>query len=208
MESFITFLIYTHAFFGGIGLITGLTIVFIPKGTKKHVFLGKTFSLGMLTGSIISIFICLLPKHENLFLLLIGLFTIYLIIIGNRCIQLKKNRATKTDYLITYIMIGISLIMLILSIWYFIKGVNGYILYFFFGILGLRIAFGDLKLYKHRKLWLRSHVGKMLSALIASITAFIIAGLQINNVYAWLLPSVIGTIYIWYWIKKLKKEQV
>jgi len=48
METFIASLIYIHAFFGGIGLLTGLSILFIKKGTKTHRILGKFFSYGML----------------------------------------------------------------------------------------------------------------------------------------------------------------
>ena len=42
----------------------------------------------------------------------------------------------------------------------------------------------------------------MIGALIASITAFILAGLGYENLIAWITPSISGTIYIIYWNKK------
>ena len=56
--------------------------------------------------------------------------------------------------------------------------------------------------------WLSNHIGKMIGAFIASITAFIVAGLGIGNLIAWTLPSILGTIYIVYWRRKLKTNTV
>ena len=204
MDNFIKYLIYTHAFFGGIGLVTGISILFIKKGTALHKTLGKIFSIGMLISAIISIPVCMLPKHENLFLALIGFFSIYLIITGNRAIRLKNKIGNNTDYFISYFMVSISIIMIFIGIIGILKGFYGNLLYLFFGVVGLRLAIGDFTLYKNKQTWLRSHIGKMLGALIASITAFMVAGLQINSIWAWIVPSVIGTIYIYYWIRKIR----
>ena len=48
----------------------------------------------------------------------------------------------------------------------------------------------------------------MIGALIASITAFIIAGLGIGNLIAWILPTILGTFYIVYWKRKMKIKTV
>ena len=68
MEEIIKILIYIHAFFGGVGLITGIGSVVVKKGSAIHKKLGKLFSIGMITSSIISIPISWMPNHENLFL--------------------------------------------------------------------------------------------------------------------------------------------
>jgi len=46
----------------------------------------------------------------------------------------------------------------------------------------------------------------MIAGLIASITAFIVAGLKLWTLAAWVLPSVVGTIYIIYWRLKVKSK--
>ena len=66
MEKIITSFIYIHAFFGGLGLISGLAILFIQKGSAQHKRLGKIFSGSMIISSLISIPICFLPNHKNL----------------------------------------------------------------------------------------------------------------------------------------------
>ena len=43
MESTIKIFIYIHAFFGGIGLITGIGSTLVKKGKHNHKLLGKWF---------------------------------------------------------------------------------------------------------------------------------------------------------------------
>ena len=78
MEHVIKVLIYIHAFFGGVGLVTGLISIFVKKGGINHKKTGKLFSYSMIISSLISLAISRMPNHENLFLFLIGIFTIYL----------------------------------------------------------------------------------------------------------------------------------
>ena len=102
MEQTIKILIYIHAFFGGIGLLTGIGSIFVKKGGLLHKRMGKLFSIGMITSSLISLPICWMPQHQNIFLFLIGLFTIYLVIAGNRVLTFK----TKAKADITYFIIS------------------------------------------------------------------------------------------------------
>jgi uncharacterized membrane protein len=211
MEQYIKIAVYIHALCGGIGLLCGFAIMIAKKGTKLHKRLGKWFSYGMFTSCLISLPICWLPNHQNIFLFLIGVFTIYLILSGNRAITFKsKTKLTpdKIDYTISTVMVLVSLVMLILGIVGFINKSNNSILFFFFGLTGFYISIKDFKFFKNYKtiknLWLKNHIGKMMGAFIASVTAFIVAGLQIGNLLGWILPSIIGTFFIIFWNKKLR----
>jgi len=68
MEDAIKILIYIHAFFGGVGLITGIGSIIVKKGGAVHKRMGKLFSIGMLISSLISLVITWMPHHENTFL--------------------------------------------------------------------------------------------------------------------------------------------
>tara|TARA_R110002050_G_scaffold141251_2_gene266340 strand:+ start:44159 stop:44836 length:678 start_codon:yes stop_codon:yes gene_type:complete len=206
MEEFTKILIYVHAAFGGLGLITGIGSAVVTKGSALHKKMGKLFSIGMLTSSLISIPISWMPNHENLFLFLIGLFTIYLVLAGNIALGFKtKTVAAWKDKLVSGAMLIISAAMLFVGA-YALLGDSMGILYLVFGGLGMLLSIKDFVFYKNPKKspkgWLVVHLGKMLGALIASFTAFIVAGLGVNNIIAWLLPTVIGTIYIVYWKRK------
>ncbi|MDO6809422.1 hypothetical protein Q4603_12405 [Zobellia galactanivorans] len=213
MEQTITFFIYLHAFLGGIGLITGIGSTIAKKGSPLHKKLGKLFSIGMIGSSTISIPIAMMPNHENLFLLLIGLFTIYLVLVGNRALQFKtRSNADIVDKAISGSMLLFSAIMLGIGMYRLLNTDTSGLLYVFFGGFGLLLTLKDFQFYKNpqktKNGWLLSHIGKMIGALIASITAFIIAGLSIGNLMAWTLPTVLGTIYIIYWKRKVNPKTV
>lgn len=210
MEEIIRIAVYIHAFFGGLGLITGIGSVIVKKGSKPHKKLGKLFSIGMITSSLISMPISWMPNHENLFLFLIGLFTIYLVVAGNRALLFKsKKQADWIDKSISGIMLMAALIMIIVGGYGILSGASNSILYLIFGPISLLQAIGDFRFYKNFKtkkgIWLASHAGKMIGALIASVTAFVVAGLGIGHLIAWTLPSILGSVYIAYWVRKVKK---
>ena len=211
MEQIAKILIYVHALFGGIGLLSGLLAIIVKKGKTYHINSGKLFSYAMIISSILSLIISQFPEHENLFLFLIGIFTIYLILSGNRALRLKSSNKENADHIdktISGIMLLISFCMLALGIIGVIQKIENSILYIFFGGIGVFMTYKDFKTYKHFKtnkhLWIKSHIGRMVGALIASVTAFLVAGLNIGTITIWILPTIIGTIYIIYQNRKFK----
>ncbi|WP_419212436.1 hypothetical protein ACNR9Q_17110 [Maribacter sp. X9] len=215
MENTIRIFIYIHAFFGGIGLITGIGSTLVKKGSPDHKMLGKWFSWSMIISSMISLVVARMPNHINNFLFLIGIFTIYMVLAGNRALtfkSLKKTKADSTDKIVSGMMLISGLLMLIFGINGLLHSQSQSILFLFFGAFGLFLPYGDFKLFtttvKNRKLWLINHLSRMLGALIASVTAFLVAGMKYNNLFAWMLPTVIGTIYIVYWIRKTKGKKL
>ncbi|MDG4949657.1 hypothetical protein NLM59_01860 [Weeksellaceae bacterium KMM 9724] len=215
MEETIKTLVYIHAFFGGIGLISGLGSIVVKKGNSSHKKLGKLFTYAMVISSLISLIVARMPNHENLFLFLIGIFTIYMVLAGNRALTFKNKAKTKADLLdksISGTMFIASILMIILGVVGMIQKVDNSILYLFFGAFGSFMTFKDFQTFKNfrqkKNAWLISHVGRMIGALIASFTAFLVAGLHIGTTAVWILPTVLGTVYIIYWNRKLKSKKV
>ena len=213
METFATTLIYTHAFFGGVGLFSGLLSVVVKKGPKKHKRAGIIFSYAMVLSSLISLVVACLPQHENTFLFLIGVFTIYLVLAGNNALKLKpksKNDVHWPAKAVSGVMLGASIIMIGVGIYGVVQQLPNTLLFIFFGGFGMFMSFKDFKTFKtyrkEKNAWLISHVGRMVGALIASITAFIVAGLNFGTLAAWITPSVGGTLYIIYWNRKIKSK--
>ncbi|MDT0651840.1 hypothetical protein [Autumnicola edwardsiae] len=215
MEATIKILIYIHAFFGGIGLITGIGSILVVKGGLFHKRLGRIFSYSMVISSLISLIVARMPNHENLFLFLIGIFTIYMVLAGNRALTLKhelKNKADLVDKTISGLMLLASIIMITIGILGTIQNIDNSILYLFFGGFGTFMTLKDFQTFKNftrnRNAWLKSHLGRMIGALIASITAFMVAGLSIGTLIIWISPTILGTLYIIYWNRKLKIKTV
>ncbi len=209
MDNLITYLIYTHALFGGIGLITGIISALAAKGLKTHRLTGKLFSFSMLVSSIVSLIVSLSPKHENPFLFLIGIFTIYMVLAGNNALKLKsKNEVNWKDKIVSRFMFFTSIIMILIGVVGTLKHIENSILFVFFGGFGLFMTLKDFQTFKKinetNSIWLKSHLGRMLGALIASITAFMVVGLHLTSIFAWITPSIIGTCWIIYNNRRLE----
>lgn len=211
MEYIITIAIYIHAFLGGIGLITGIGGMVVKKGSKLHKRMGKIFAISMIASCLIILPIAWMPGHESLFLFLISLFTIYLVLIGRRALTFKsrkKLKAASVDLTISTTMFVFSLFMIVYGTYELFNETPGNVLYIIFGSLGIFLTIKNFFFYKNfrkqKVAWLLTHLTHMIAGLIASITAFIVAGLKLWTVAAWILPSVIGTVYIIYW--RLKTE--
>ncbi|MAW96745.1 MULTISPECIES: hypothetical protein [unclassified Leeuwenhoekiella] len=207
METAIKIAIYIHAFFGAIGLLSGSLSFIVKKGSKVHKKSGKWFTIGMLVSSALSVPIASMPGHENPFLVMIGLFTIYMVLVGNRALRFKKRKtvANKTDWGISGTMALISLLMLGSGI--FGSGEIA-VLFLFFGGIGLVLCLMDFNFlrnpHKSKSGWLVQHIGKIVGAYIASVTAFLVAGTHLSGLAVWILPAVVGNTAIIYWILKVK----
>jgi uncharacterized membrane protein len=212
-EQMITGIIYIHALLGGIGLLTGIASIVVKKGGTIHKKTGNVFYYSMLASAMLSIAIAMMPKHVSPFLLLIGVFTTYLVLGGKRALSFKnknKTAATFTDKLISTGMLLAGFIMVGYGIYTLLHQNNIGILFLFFGAFGLAGSIRDFVDFKNKAYitqknkWLKAHLGSMVGALIASVTAFMVAGLNFTSLWVWLSPTCIGTAYIIYWGKKVK----
>ena len=214
MEPTIRILIYIHAFAGGIGLITGFWALAVGKGMRVHKSVGKIFSWSLGFSAALSLVIAVLPRHHNPFLFLIGVFTLYLIAAGNRALKLKGSKLQSValpDKILSGTMLLFALVMVGKgAVAYFNQQGIG-ILYFFFGLLAGALAIADMLRYrdfaKAKKGWLKMHLTRMIAALIASVTAFLVAGLSLNSLMAWIAPTIIGTGLIMYWTRRVSPKK-
>ena len=81
-----------------------------------------------------------MPGHENLFLFLIGVLTLYMVLAGNRALTFKskvKLKADIVDYLISGTMLLISATMIIIGTLGVIQKTENSVLYIFFGGFGI-----------------------------------------------------------------------
>ena len=209
METAIRIAIYIHAFFGGIGLISGTLSLVTKKGSEIHKKSGKWFVIGMLVSSGLSLPIASMPGHYSPFLFLIGLFTIYMVLVGKRVLRFKRKTAqvTKADWAITITMTILSLMMILSGV---LNVFGNKILFIFFGIISLVLCFQDFRFWRNPRKsktgWLAQHIGKITGAYIASVTAFLVGGMKVQGLMVWILPSIIGNAFIIYYIIKIRRK--
>ena len=207
METAIRTAIYIHAFFGGIGLLSGTLSLVTKKGGKVHKQSGKWFVIGMLVSSGLSLPIACMPGHHNPFLFLIGVFTIYMVLVGKRVLRFKRKTAqvSKLDWGITITMTLLSVLMILCGI---LNSFGNNVLFIFFGIISLMLCFQDFRFWRKPRRsktgWLAQHIGKITGAYIASVTAFLVGGMKMQGLMVWILPSIIGNTFIIYYIIKVR----
>jgi hypothetical protein len=210
MEKTIQILIYIHAAFGGIALLTGFISIIAKKGKAIHKKSGLIFFYSMMLSGIIAMAVAVLPKHESPFLFAVGIFSLYFVLTGNRALKFKrKNPDLKIDKLISIIMIITGFLMISLPI---ILTNSIHIILGVFAIVGIFFAVKDLVLFNNperlRKGWLKLHLGKMLGGYISATTAFVVVNQFFSSFYGWFIPGIIGGLIIAYWSRRIKKKRV
>lgn len=209
LETCIQILIIIHASFGGIALLSGLVAIIVKKGSKLHKQSGKVFFYSMLASALSALIIAIMPNHFSPFLCAVSVFSSYLILSGRFALKFKTAQTQadlKWSKWVSFTMLITAIFMIIVSA---LKlNTNGmFIVLLVFGLIGLLNAAQDIRSYRNiRKLntkWLQHHIGKMTGGFIAAVTAFIVVNGWIPGIYGWLSPAVLGTIYIFYWIRKV-----
>lgn len=206
-EKIIQVIIFIHAAFGGLALLSGLVAILSKKGSLVHKKSGLIFFYSMLISAIIAMVVAVLPNHESPFLFAIGIFSTYFILTGFRALQFKKGIPKLVDKIISITMLCTAILMILLPL-ILTKSIN--IVLTAFGILSFILSFRDLKLYQnHEKLkanWLKIHLGKMMGGYIAATTAFVVVNNYFSSIYNWFIPAIIGIPYIFFWFNKLNKN--
>lgn len=217
MEQLITHLLYLHIAAGTLALITGPLSMANRKGSRQHRKTGKLFFAAMMVVSVTAVFVAASPVKSDPFLLIVGVFSAYLVLTGYRILYLKDlskgHKAPQLDW-------GISTVMLVFSIYFIYSGITGImkdrsgsndIVSIVFGSIALLLVIKDLRNYTagpiDKDFWLYDHITRMIAGNIAAFTAFLV----VNNtvlppVVAWLAPTVIGTCIISYNIRKYKMK--
>ncbi|WP_395042821.1 hypothetical protein [Flavobacterium sp.] len=211
MELLFKILLFVHVFAGAIGLVTGTLNIIRKKGDKKHKLIGKFFFFSMIINGVFGMIMTII--HPNLFLFIIGIFTVYMVATGQRYLSLKGvskgQKVLKIDWFLSFTMLFFGIGFIIYSILLFLKSNTFGFVLLTFGLISVLMVLSDFKNYKgkskDKNVWLLVHIQRMTGAFIAATTAFLV----VNNTYlppviAWLLPSVLIVPLIFIWSKKHK----
>ena len=212
MKILFTLFLIIHITAGTFGLITGTLNTILKKGTKRHKLIGRIFLMCMTVNAVSSFVLAII--HPNVFLFIVGVFSLYLVHAGNRILQLKIITETLKpkffDWTLQIGMILFSCGFISLGIITLIQQNTFGIVYITFGFIGARLAFKDIRYYQrkiiNKNYWLTSHLSKMMGGYIAALTAFLVVNNKIlPPLIAWLLPTFFGSLLIFKWIKGVKQ---
>lgn len=204
---------WIHIITGVFALLSGPIAMFNQDGGKLHRQSGKIYFWSMTviftTSVILSIY------RGNLFLFLIGIFSMHLVVTGYRALSLKMlhrgQKAATLDWFILALsgIAGLGLCLMGAWIWGN-KGHNFGLVPIVFGSVMLSGVVQDYKRFTvpptEKNHWLLKHITGMMGGYIATITAFCVNNFHTKPEYiSWLLPTVIITPFIVFTTRKFRK---
>jgi len=193
------------AIFGAAGAITTKTLI---PNHSWHICFGRAFFYGM-----VLVFLTTLPMtiiRPNLFLLLIGIFSIYLAWSGWRMAVNRTGIAKGRDLMAILIMACAAFMMIGWGGFLVFTGDGNGITLIVFGAIGSIFSISDFRQYTlgpvKGKERISAHLSAMMGATIAAVTAFLVVNVQTDPVWiAWIAPTVVITPFIVYQNQRLYK---
>jgi hypothetical protein len=202
-----------HIASGFLCLVTGFTITVLQKGTRKHGEFGIMFTTSMGIACTTGLLLSLLSS--NPFLLMVAIFSGYGLIHGVRSMKFVKGAfPSLLDKVVFYASLSTHVLFLAYGVVMFTQ--YGFhlvaLLSILFGLGGLSLnASFSNKLFHPPSnifLWKEDHITGMMTAFIASVTAFSSTSLHLflPNIIAWIWPTILFAPLIPFWIKRERNK--
>jgi len=221
METHLAVLI-VHIACGFTALTVGIAPMVAQKGGRLHRGAGKIYVWAMYGVSATTVALFLLhPQRPFLqFLLGIAVLAFYFTFTGVRAIALKRRQLKSlfADRLIAWLTLCVSASMFVYGAYAVVFALQHHtgtflgILYLIFGPTLGSAAFADVKYFSLKKPavkrhWFFQHFIRMLSAYIATFTAFCVVNVHfLPPLLVWTLPGIIGVTLISRVVKKYRGE--
>ncbi|OYU46634.1 MAG: hypothetical protein CFE44_01125 [Burkholderiales bacterium PBB4] len=187
--------VLVHVTAGALGLLLGIALLYLPKGTPRHRQLGKVFGgvagVVCLSAWVGTIFFRFVPVFATL-----SLLVTYLVLGGWRVVYTQERGPAVWDAVLTAAaMAGTAILVPVLTKADTGQGSSAPVVFATLGAVAVIILFDIAKWYFprrwHAKLWRYEHMYKLVSALSGMASAAV--GNVFHTVSAQLLPSAIGT---------------
>ncbi len=204
METIFSITLVLHIACGFIALTMGLWALLVRPGGRIHRRVGTVFSWAML-GVVLSALL-LASLRPNPFLFAVGVFSGVMVATGLRALRLKGlhsgQRPSALDWAILAIAIVSGLSLLGLGAFDYHRSADALALVSAaFGFVLLLQSIGDVRRFTrppaYPQQWLRVHIGRMMGAFIATVTAFSAVNLTfLPTLVQWLWPTLVGALAI------------
>lgn len=183
----------------------------IQNRHNLHLISGKIFSIGMTTVFVTTILLTMIKP--NLFLLVIGIFSFYMTFHGWRVAVNRKGIAGFWDKRGAEIMLLTSLVMGVVGGYQLFEQQDSGLILLVFGSIGGYLALQNLHDFRAGRLRgkerISSHIGSMMGAGIAAITAALVTNVQTDPVWmAWIAPTLVITPFIFLAIRRHRRGQL
>ncbi|MGL4415268.1 hypothetical protein [Roseinatronobacter monicus] len=207
-----TAILILHILAGALALGMAGTAIGTTKGGIWHRRAGTSYVLSMLVVTLTTF--ALVAIRPNLFLLVIGIFSFYLVFTGWRATLLRDGCPRWPDHLGGLAMAVTGLLMMGLGL----RGLVGAggaqpVILLVFGSIGLTMALSDWRDWRSGpvtgKARIARHLTRMLAGTIATITAAVVVNFTfLPALVTWLGPTALITPLIFWWNARIMRGSV
>lgn len=203
-----------HIAAGSIALLAAPGAMATVKGGRWHRRWGHVFvwAMGVLAASALA----LATIRPNLFLALIAIFSFYLAFIGQRTIARRRlplgQGGTATDWVGVAVAGSGAVALLLYALLPRDSDRPGlWPVALIFGLLGLLLAGREMRSFLRPaadpRAWWYRHMGNMLGAYIATVSAFSVVNFTfLPTIVRWLWPTAVGVPLIGLWIRHYRRR--
>ena len=203
-----------HIAAGSAALLAALAALLTPKGARWHIITGRAYAAAMTI-----IFLTAVPLTAlgaDLFLLLIAVFSFYLVFAGWRFARNRHGRPQALDWTAMTIMALTGIGMWAYAAALRIGGDGQWITMLLFGAIAVAMSLADVRFYRGagtarraaaggRRI--RRHLTNMLAGTIATITAVFVVNIDLTPVWLpWILPTIVITPLIVWWNFRIARQ--
>jgi uncharacterized membrane protein len=198
-------ILFIHVLFGFTALATGLAVMIMKKGTRRHVSIGWIYYYGMAGVFFTTLMLFgIKPEKESLwFLTAVAVVSFYQTFTGRRIVQQKKAGISTGGldwFALSFLLLtGLCTVFGMIhygmaSNWFMIG------LFSFFTWIAFGTGFQDFKLFTGRTTinkshWMFHHISRMTASYAATVTAF-----MVNIIPRYLPEGTHWSVFLLTWV--------
>lgn len=203
MDALAKLLLYLHIGSGFTALVAGVWALSVKPGGNIHRLAGQTFFYAMVSIVVTALVISII--RPNPFLFAVGLFSFFLASTGYRALYTKRLHSGQQLGIVDWMLLACGVVGGLSLVGMGARGLlqnhSFSIVPLTFGTLMLLMTVSDVRRFRqpspYKLQWLRIHIGRMMGAFIASLTAFSAVNFHFMPIVArWLWPTVLGGVVI------------
>lgn len=201
--------LWSHIAAGAVALVAGTGAIVTTKGGLRHRQLGKIFtaSMGATVATVLPLFLFEPTDFFRQFLLLVAIFSGYLVFSGYRVLSggRPRHRADPVDWVAAGVVVLACLGLAGFGSNSLLGGNSFGVVLVVFGLIGGSFGVIDLRAFRTNDGDGRivTHLTRMMGGYIATVTATAAVNLSAYPVIVtWLGPTVVGLPLIFYWRRK------
>ena len=201
-------LLIIHIAAGSIALLTAALALAAPKGQRWHILAGRVYAVAMTVIFLTAVPLAILGA--SIFLLLIAVFSFYLVFAGWRFARNRRRRAHPVDWAAVSILGATGLAMWGYAVVIALNGSSQWVTLLIFGAIAVALGLADARFHRRQPggaLRVARHLTNMLAATIATVTAVTVVNVDLEPVWLpWILPTVIITPLIVWWNIRVRRQ--